>query len=306
MPTGAGLKQTSLKPDPKKPKRGTMPGGKEVDYKPGDKRERTRTESSEVNISRSNEFDVLSKKLDSLVEKSQEPPIDIEKVIDQTVDKVKREMKETFRSLFEEWSGRLESRMLETETRNDVLEKEVKSLREEMESLKAEVTTAKQVAEAATIQANEADQYNRRTLIRINGLKALEGEVTKERVLNLLHNKLELFTTKPADIVRAHRVPPKTRTDPDKADSIIVRCADVECCYKILTARRKLKGSGVSIFEDITHKNRALLNRVKNHPEIESAWTMKGTVWAKARGSGKKGTKFKVELFDNIDDLLKD
>ena len=52
--------------------------------------------------------------------------------------------------------------------------------------------------------------------------------------------------------------------------------------------------------DDVTKLNALLINRLLNHPEIENAWYFNGSVYGET-----DGTRMKFELFDNIDEKIK-
>ena len=82
--------------------------------------------------------------------------------------------------------------------------------------------------------------------------------------------------------------------------SIIVRFYRRTIRNDIIRARRALKGSAVSIREDLTRLNQALLNRAMNHPRVDRAWTWNG----KINVVGHNGNRVTLTPFCDIDSVL--
>ena len=82
--------------------------------------------------------------------------------------------------------------------------------------------------------------------------------------------------------------------------SIIVRFYRRTIRNDIIRARRALKGSAVSIREDLTRLNQALLNRAMNHPRVYRAWTWNG----KINVVGHNGNRVTLTPFCDIDSVL--
>ena len=64
------------------------------------------------------------------------------------------------------------------------------------------------------------------------------------------------------------------------------------CSYRVrekyMRNRRQLKGSGITINEDLTAKNFKLLRDAQAHEKVSTAWSSDGRVIALIAGSGEK------------------
>jgi hypothetical protein len=141
-----------------------------------------------------------------------------------------------------------------------------------------------------------------RWAIRILGLPAPPetGENTyaaKQLVLGFIQEHLHIDNVVIDDIDCAHRVGRVV----DFKQTLLVRFHARDLVQLILRNRTKLKGSQYVLFEDCTLKNRKLIRELKNHPKIDSAWSVNGTVWAKTEPNGRK---IKFTLGDNLDIIL--
>ena len=133
-------------------------------------------------------------------------------------------------------------------------------------------------------KVNDLEQYTRKNSIRIHGLKeAVSGhENTYDLVCDYINSNLKLDT----DIEVAHRVGPKIRGP--KPRSIIVKFLQRSDKLAVMLNRKMLKGSGVSISDDLTSRNVKCINEVRENPRIESAWAWESKLYAK----GINGHKF--------------
>lgn len=137
------------------------------------------------------------------------------------------------------------------------------------------------------LKCNELEQYTRRNSIRIHGMPerswGRRRENTLELVSDFLYNKLELET----DIEVAHRVGVKGQNS-NNPRSIIVKFVRRSDKLKVMLRRKGLKGSGVSISDDLTTRNVNLIKEVREYERIEAVWSWDGKVYAK----GVNGHKF--------------
>ncbi|XP_072181319.1 uncharacterized protein [Diadema setosum] len=84
-----------------------------------------------------------------------------------------------------------------------------------------------------------------------------------------------------SDIDRCHRVG-KTQ-DGKHRGGILVKFCSYKTRSKVITARRKLKGSGISIQEDLTARNQELYRKVYTSKKVASAWTSDGRIFAQLK-----------------------
>ena len=145
-------------------------------------------------------------------------------------------------------------------------------------------------------KVNDLEQYTRKNSIRIHGLKeAVSGhENTYDLVCDYINSNLKLDT----DIEVAHRVGPKIRGP--KPRSIIVKFLRRSDKLAVMLNRKIMKGSGVSISDDLASRNVKCINEVRENPRIESAWAWESKLYAK----GKNGHKFRIYRGIDIDNEL--
>jgi hypothetical protein len=161
---------------------------------------------------------------------------------------------------------------------------------------------ARAEARAALTLANSIEGHSRRWAIRILGIAAPEEiettEYTKYIVTDFIREELNLTQIGYDDIDCAHRV----GREVDGNQTILVRFHARDHADLVLAHKSRLKGTDFVVYEDAPVKQRTVLNNVKRHPKVESAWMAHGKIWAIKKSGGRK---FKINVFDDIEDALK-
>ena len=185
----------------------------------------------------------------------------------------------------------LRAALLLVQNDNDKLKKEVGEAKQREETLRDQLSEVRHLADVADRRAEEVSAYVRRNNLRIYGVKEEQGETAQqceEKALSLITNKLKVMV-KPEDIEAVHRVGAREQR-PGGASSgarntgraIIMRFVSRRIRDAVLYARKKLKGSGTVIVEDLTPRAYSLLCSVKSDTSVcQQAWTKYGTVWMK-------------------------
>ena len=99
--------------------------------------------------------------------------------------------------------GEIENKQLTIEIENSDLRKDNDKLNEEINGLKEENKTLKRDVDTLLEKANEQEQYSRLEAIRIHGLPEVANENCKEKMCNVLQQKLGI-DIKPDDITIVH------------------------------------------------------------------------------------------------------
>ena len=192
----------------------------------------------------------------------------------------------------------IEGRLHTVELNCTEIEKKNKDCATELADLRNEVARVTKELHETHSNLNNLEQHGRRWAVRIHGLKVSEKpweENGKKIASDFFKEHLKLdIPLKEIDC--AHRVGMKT----DGKQPMLVKFLRRDNVDKIILVRKQLKGLGFVIYEDATTANKKLLNRLKNHSEIQDAWLVYGKVWAKS----KAGKKFTVNIMDNIDKLM--
>lgn len=176
---------------------------------------------------------------------------------------------------------KLENRVFTLEQENDKLKTELKDSKDRYEILKADNEVTMKIAQSALRQANHNAQYSRKDSIRISGLPIERGEDCQARAIKVIKDKLNV-TIEETEIEVSHRV---GKREGDKQD-ILVKFKHRESKNKVVSVRKKLKNTGVTVKEDLTQENMKLLNRLDQDKDIENCWAYNGKVWAIGKEQG--------------------
>lgn len=151
------------------------------------------------------------------------------------------------------------------------VKEEVKQLQKEVASLREDLVD----------RTEELEQYQRRNNIRIFGVKETKGENTDNLVVELCREKLGLELP-PSAISRSHRVGrprhPVAGDIKEQRRAIIVRFTTYRSREMVFGAKKRLKGTGVTIREDLTSRRLELLRRATALYGVRNAWTFDGRV----------------------------
>ena len=162
--------------------------------------------------------------------------------------------------------------------RLDYCEGQIHNVMVKLDAIEIKQTAHDEIAnQVSDIKAelDDLEQYGRRNNLRINGIPETESENTTELVKTLANDKLGV-TLDDRDFDRSHRVG-KSGTHPR---SILVKFTNYTARNIVIKQRRKLKGSGITIQEDLTKKNQNLLKKTAQQTGVVSTWSRDGRVFA--------------------------
>lgn len=141
---------------------------------------------------------------------------------------------------------------------------------------------------------NDLDQESRYAKLRISGLP-VDNVNAKESFITFCHDKLNLVTIQPADIVQLQLIP--VRRERARPPIVLVTFAGIQARYQVLRSRRQLKGSGIKISEDLTLCNAQLLGRLHKDSKFKESWSWNGKIYAISADTGKI---IKVDPFTSV------
>lgn len=157
------------------------------------------------------------------------------------------------------------------------LQQDIAGFQDQVKGLELELTKKdERISELETVISeglDEREQYSRRNNIRIFGIKESNGEDTDQLVVDLAEAKLNVVLSKD-NIDRSHRV----GKPGDKPRPIIVKFVSYAQRRAVFTRKKLLKGSGVSVSEDLTKIRRDLLKRAMDVYSKESVWSSDGVI----------------------------
>ena len=205
-------------------------------------------------------------------------------------------------SCINERMDKLELRIFTLEVQNEKLEKENKRLQGKCSKLESDVSSAVFSSNLALTKLNDLEQYTRKSSIRIFGVSDKNKNETAEQSIDEtmgVLNKIGAKITK-QNIVIAHRV---GRFEDKKTRPIIVKFVSNIHKREAIFHRRKLRGTGLGISEDLTAKNMQYLNKLQEHETVAAAWTKDTKFYVKLKGNDKiMRVEPAVFLHDEMDD----
>ena len=198
-------------------------------------------------------------------------------VIESEVDEVKNEVSD------------YGARVLAVENMNKLTQDENRKLKELVEERETQLRVQR-------TELNNLEQYTRRNNLRIYGMDDRNPREsisqTAQIVVNLVRDKLDIDITAD-DIDMVHRL---GRFTVEGNRPILCRFISRQDVLKIKQARRKCKGSGIVIREDLTAKNVKLLETVNALNGVKQAWTEQGKIMALLQDGTKKNINHETDL----------
>ena len=198
----------------------------------------------------------------------------------------KSEVNVRLREMFEEMSERIAK-----------VEARVKAIENGMES-KISKSKSDWELQAIKKELNRQGQHSRKDNVRLFGAEEKKDENCKQVVCNIITKKVKVKVS-PDDISVAHRLP---KSKKQEHRPIIAKFKDRDLRQQVIWARKALKGTGISIAEDMTHENMALMRRAEDSGLFDAVWFSN----ARVRAKDKKGFIHVIDLYDTWQALKRD
>lgn len=162
---------------------------------------------------------------------------------------------------------------------------EVKKLQDKVNNLTMRLG---RLDEKLEMRTEELEQYQRRTNLRIFGVEEKDGENTDQLVVDLCRERLGVDLAL-EQLSRSHRVGrPQRQSAPNgrkQSRAIIVRFCSYRDRRRVFEAKKRLKGSGVVIKEDLTAHRAEVLRQATARFGVGKTWTQDGRVqWIDQQG----------------------
>lgn len=224
----------------------------------------------------------------------------IQPIIQKAIDAATKVLRTEFMKLLDERVTQLEQTVNTLST--EYMKVDITALEERVAQLEQTVTVSGPVSidelrkdkRDAKLWANENEQYSRRANIRIKGMVLPDECDYRQEVVNFFKMKLNIQNIGTQDIEAAHPVrsrrPTSTNTTAREGTSRPTEPVILVCfCRKqqrdeVLRQRRILKGTRISIGEDLTTLNVQTMNRAKNNSAVSKTWSWNGKVYALLAG----------------------
>ena len=218
------------------------------------------------------------------------PVSEIEAYLEKAIKKALTSFEMTIKKFIDERFSLLEKKLSAYDERFTDIEKSLEGCHENIHAIESRVSNLETESQEdrpkpitdgirkeivdIKIQVNDLEQYGRRSNIRIFGISIHENENCAEKVVAVLKDKLNYHELTVSDIENAHPLPTKSASaDQNAKPAVIVRMKSRQVKEAILKKRRALKGTGITISEDLTTLNVLLLNRLRNDSRVVDSWS---------------------------------
>ena len=255
-----------------------------------------------------------TRRIDSASEDTPTTAIDIEAIVKKAVEAATVVIRNEFTKLLKELTDRvrdLEASMNDCSSRVFTaanLEERITALeaaherQDDVYSSSTQIEAVRQESPEAKVWANDNEQYSRRNNVRIRGLDVKKDDNCKQSVAKFCREKLHIQGIDSADIDVAHLVVRQqngsAEASTQKAPTVLVRFYRREHRDLVIRQRRQLKGTGLTVIEDLTNLNVETFNRARNSPLVDKSWTWNGKVY----GLLKSGKKVWIKPYQAIQD----
>ena len=179
----------------------------------------------------------------------------------------------------EESSEKLTEEIRELRLSNENLKLELKKKDEKLAELEERLGEVREAERRTASRLNEMDQYNRRSNIRVFGVKEEKDENCEEVLRGILEKKLDMRLS-PYDFEAVHRVGGEGRGN----RAIICRFNNRKSAEYALRNKKLMRGTGIGIVEDLTQSNYRLQQRARDTKGLTDSWTRNGTLYVKKDG----------------------
>lgn len=168
----------------------------------------------------------------------------------------------------------------------DSIAKEVdRVFADKIQSLEDRVSDLEEKNRKLSEKCDALEQYSRRTSVRIIGMKQCDPDRVEEHIKDLFREKLQINIREEA-IDRCHSIgKPKNGTH-----NLIVKFVSYRDRRLVMQNKRKLKGSKITIVEDLTRMRYNLYREASNRFGYKSVWTMDGVIYILSNGKKMKIT----------------
>lgn len=118
------------------------------------------------------------------------------------------------------------------------------------------------------------ETHSRRKVLLFHGIKEASDEDLPQKILSLLHNKMNLTSVSTVSIEACHRLGVKKDND----RPVLVRFAGMQHRSEVWKTKTALKGSNVSVSEFLTKSRQEVFVAARKHFGIKQCWSSDGTI----------------------------
>ena len=191
---------------------------------------------------------------------------------------------EMFKSEVDGRVTQLEKEVKFTQSRYDATSSEMEGLKEDIQEVRKLRGTPEKQLTKIQIAMDDIEQYSRRNCLIFNGIQEQQEshENTDLIVVDICRKNLGVNLSR-GDLDRTHRLG-RERSSTDKPRPIIVKFVNYHDRDDVFKSKRKLKGSSISIMENLTSRRVSLLKEVKEKVGFRNSWSLDGKIVALFKG----------------------
>ena len=169
----------------------------------------------------------------------------------------------------------MEGNIEDLQKENKALKEEIRKLEEKCAKQDSQMQRMKREVEAVKEHAVRNEQYSRKNNLKIFGLKEKTGEDCMEEIQKMAKERLKVNIQR-EEMEIAHRLPAAKGPRP-----VIVKFRDTGSKFTLLKARKVLKGTGVSIAEDISQTILDTVKMLRDNENTKDTWCWNGKIYVK-------------------------
>lgn len=127
---------------------------------------------------------------------------------------------------------------------------------------------------------DNCEQYSRKNNLRIFGLPYENNENLEDKVIKMLDDKMSIKTTH-KEIKFVYRIKPKQANKSSNKNHPVIIRMDSRLRKLVFTNKKSLKGSGITIREDLTKQRLQIYKDAVNKFTFKNVWTNQGKIFVK-------------------------
>lgn len=208
--------------------------------------------------------------------------------IDDLEESVKRVVKE---SLQDAATLQVLTNLIRESVANAILTELQKTIEENnkvISDLKATLETRDKKIEALENKIDDLEQYQRRQCLRIFGV-AEEATEDTDKIIMEVAQRIGV-DVQPQDIDRSHRVGRRDISN-NRPRPIIAKFVSYRKRSEMFSNKKRLKGSGVTLREDLTAMRHNILKEAITKFGLNNVWTLDGTIIVNIGGTKRRVTR---------------
>ncbi|CAG9812936.1 unnamed protein product [Phaedon cochleariae] len=173
----------------------------------------------------------------------------------------------------------------------DKLHDKLSDMSESLNKMSASVTVNTNSITNLVKRSDQFEQLHKKNSLRIYGIVERDNENTPETIVEFINKELGVECSR-RDLDMAFRL---DQMSSEKPRAILVNFTSNILKNDIMSAKRKLKNSPISIYEDLSKSLYELLRKAKHKYGSRNAWASAGKIFVK-QGESKKQISSNADL----------